>query len=122
MYTAHVLTDESRALLEEKYPPKYPKFIGHHTTVEFGVSEDAEVPPAAQVKVLGIVDSEDGLEALVVSVDGKKVRPDGNAYHITWSLDPEKYAPKDSNEMLKNTYRYKMSLPRVVDTTPEIIK
>jgi hypothetical protein len=121
MYTAYVLTDEARAELEEKYPPAYPNFIGHHVTVDFGVPADAEIPEPAEVKVIGSVDSGDGLQALVVSVNGERTRPDGGEYHITWSLDPEKYSPKDSNELLKNTYRYTMSLSRMIETTPELL-
>jgi len=121
MYTAYVLTEEARSKLEEKYPPKYPKFIGHHVTVDFGVSADAEIPAPAEIKVLGSVDSGDGLQTLVVSVNGKRARSDGGEYHITWSLDPEKYSPKDSNELLKNTYRYTMSLSRIVDTVPQLL-
>lgn len=122
MYTAYVLTDESRKELEGKYPPKYPNFIGHHVTVDFGVPADAEAPEEADVKVIGFEDSGDGLEALVVSVNGETSRADGSTYHITWSLDSEKYAPKDSNELLKNSYRYTMSLPTVVDTVPQVLK
>ena len=122
MYTAYVLTDESRSQLENKYPPKYPKFIGHHVTVDFGVPADAEAPEEATVKVLGSVDSGDGLQALVVSVNDETKRPDGNKYHITWSLDSEKYAPKDSNTLLQDKYMYTMSLPKVIDTTPEVLK
>lgn len=122
MYTAYVLSDESRAQLEEKFPPLYPNFIGHHVTVAFGVPVDAEAPEDAEVKVVGSIDSGDGLQALVVSVNGNNKRPDGGRYHITWSLDSEKYAPKDSNELLENTYRYKLSLPTILDTTPEILK
>ena len=122
MYTAYVLTDESRAQLETKYPPKYEKFIGHHVTVEFGVPADAEPPEEAVVKVLGRVDSGDGLEALVVSVNGETSRPDGSKYHITWSLNPESYKPVDSNELLKKTYNYTMSLPITIDTVPQVLK
>jgi len=122
MYTAYVLTDESRCQLEEKYPPKYPKFIGHHVTVDFGVPNDTVAPEEAEVKVIGFKDSGDGLEALVVSVNGEQTRPDGSKYHITWSLDPEKYAPKDSNKLLKESYWYTLSLPTAIDTTPEVIK
>lgn len=122
MYTAYVLTDEARSQLEEKYPPKYPKFIGHHVSVDFGVPTDTETPEEAEVKVLGFNDSGDGLEALVVSVNGETKRPDGGKYHITWSLDPEKYSPKDSNDLLHDSCRYTISLPRVIDTVPEVLK
>lgn len=121
MYTAYVLTDESRSQLEEKFPPKYSKFIGHHVTIDFGVPADAEIPEQAELKVLGFKDSGDGLEALVVSVNGSTKRSDDSVYHITWSLDPEKYSPKDSNELLKRSYKYTLSMPVLINTTPEIL-
>jgi hypothetical protein len=34
-----------------------------------------------------MADDGEGIQALLVSVDGKKVKPDGFPYHITWSLD-----------------------------------
>lgn len=123
MYTAYVLTDASREKLKEKFPPKYSKFIGHHVTVDFGVSADSPIPEDANVTVVGKKDSGDGLEALVVSVNNETERPDGSIYHITWSLDPEKYSPKDSNTMFKNDYnRYTISLPIQIETTPSLLK
>jgi len=124
MYTAHVLYDEAtRELLAEKFPPKYSKFIGHHVTVEFGVPADAEPPEDAEVKVLGIKDSGDGLEALVVSVGGETQRPDGGTYHITWSLEPDKYSPKDSNALMQDgTIKYKVSMPININTKPMLLK
>src|SRR3546814_9902597 len=34
-----------------------------------------------------LVDDGEGLQALIVSIDGSTDRPDGSTYHITWSLD-----------------------------------
>jgi len=122
MYTALVLTDEARATLEKKFPPKYDKFIGHHVTVEFGVPEGTKPPSHATVKAVGRKDSGDGLEVIVVSVNDGVIRKDDGIYHITWSLDPEKYAPKDSNALLKdNSTRYIMCLPLNIDTNPELL-
>ena len=121
MYTAYVLDDASRQRLEEKFPPKYSKFIGHHVTVEFGVPSDAEVPKPADIKVIGHVDSGDGLEALVVTVNGEKKRSDGSTYHITWSLDPDKYAPKDSNELVKRK-QYTIIKHIPIKTKPATLK
>ncbi len=122
MYTALVLTDESRSILEDKFPPKYDKFIGHHVTIEFGVPSDTPLPEPASVKLLGKKDSGDGLEVIVVSVNGDVKRPDGGIYHITWSLDPDKYAPKDSNDLLSDTaHRYIMCLPLHIDTDPQLL-
>ncbi len=119
-YTAYVLDQSSRDALEKKFPPKYPKFIGHHVTVQFGVSAETEVPPPAQLKVVGYVDSGDGLEALVVSVNGSSTRQDGKIYHITWSLDPEKYSPVDSNTLLK-TKRFTIMRSIPIATKPELL-
>jgi hypothetical protein len=119
-YTAYVLDDASRNTLSQKFPPKYPKFVGHHVTIQFGVPKDTEVPAPAQIKVIGYTDSGDGLEALVVSVDGQTERPDGKRYHITWSLDPAKYSPVDSNMLLANN---KFTLVRAIpiNTNPELL-
>jgi len=119
-YTAYVLDQGSRDALEKKFPPKYPKFIGHHVTVQFPVDKDAQLPPPAQLKVVGYVDSGDGLEALVVAVDGNSQRPDGKIYHITWSLDPAKYSPSDSNAVLKaKRFTIMRSIP--ITTKPELL-
>jgi len=99
-YTAYVLDDASRELLAKRFPPKYPDFIGHHVTVQFGLPANAAPPSAAALKVVGYKDSGDGLEALVVTVNGSTDRPDGSTYHITWSLDRSKYKPVDSNKLL----------------------
>lgn len=121
-YTAYVLNDTDRALLSNAYPPKYPEHVGHHVTVEFGVPEGTSAPEPANVKVVGYIDSGDGLEALVVSVNGSTQRPDGKTYHITWSLDRSKYSPKDSNTLLNNLgKRYTMIRPISVQTTPAVL-
>lgn len=119
-YTAYVLDQSSRDALVQKFPPKYEKFIGHHVTVQFGIGKDAKVPAPAQLKVVGYVDSEDGLEALVVAVNGDTTRPDGKIFHITWSLDPTKYNPVDSNIVLKaKRFTVIRSIP--IGTKPELL-
>ena len=123
MYTAYVLTDESRELLSAKFPPKYTKVIGHHVTVEFGVPEDTELPEEAEVKVIGEADTGDGLQALVVSVNGSTRRPDGGTYHVTWSLEPERYKPVDSNALIADySNRWKISLATPIDVEPALLK
>jgi len=122
MYTAYVLTDDSRDALLGKYPPKYSKVIGHHVTVDFGVPAGTTAPENADVVVHGIKDSGDGLEALVVSVNGSRERPNGGFYHITWSLEPDKYSPKDSNALMSNGKRYTIALPIPLETVPEVLK
>lgn len=120
MYTAYVLDDASRTSLAERFPPKYPEFVGHHVTVAFPVTKDTPVPPAAQVKVVGYADSGDGIEALVVTVNGHNDRQDGKRYHITWSLDPAKYSAKDSNTLLA-TNKFTLTRGIPVATTPSVL-
>jgi len=123
MYTAYVLTEEAREVLLEKYPQKYETFIGHHVTVDFGVPENAALPDGEWIKVIGEADSGDGLQALVVSVDGDTQRPDGKTYHITWSLDKEKYKPVDSNELIADySKRWSLGLGVTIDAVPTLVK
>ena len=120
MYTAHVFTEDSRKKLAERYPPKYSKFVGHHVTEQFGVRKGVEAPEQADVEVVGYLDSQDGLEVLVVAVNGSDKRPDGGTYHITWSLEPDKYAPKDSNMLIK-VAGYDQAYPISIHTTPQVL-
>ena len=103
MYTAYVLSETDRTRLSLVFPPKYEKFIGHHITTEFGVDKNAELPKEdAFITVVGFADNNDGLEALIVSVDGATKRDCGKTYHITWSLDPERFKPVDSNQLIES--------------------
>lgn len=122
MYTAYVLDDESRKRLVAKFPPHYDNFVGHHVTVNFNVPKGTEAPVPAIIRVIGHVDSDDGLEALVVSVNGERTRDDGKMYHITWSIDSKSdYTPKDSNKLLQ-TKRYTVTLPVDIDTIPSVLE
>lgn len=110
MYTAYVLDEKSREVLLQRFPPKYKDVVGHHITVEFGVSADTLPPQDAKLRVIGHIDNGDGLEALAVLVDGSTVRKDGKTYHITWSLDCDKFKPKDSN-MLLESKQFLLTMP-----------
>lgn len=121
MYTAYVLDDGTRDTLLAKYPPKYPDVIAHHITIQFPVPKGTEAPAPANVRVIGYADSGDGLEALVCTVNGKSERPDGKRWHITWSLDPTKYSPVDSNKLLA-TNKFTLALGTLIATTPAVLQ
>jgi hypothetical protein len=36
---------------------------------------------------MGGIDDGEGLQAMVVAINGTTDRPDGSSYHITWALD-----------------------------------
>ena len=43
-----------------------------------------------------------GVEAMVVTIDGDTARPDGSTFHITWSLGDGRRA-RESNDVLQGT-------------------
>jgi hypothetical protein len=101
-YTAWVLPEEERARLLTAFPPQFPDVVAHHVTAQFGVPEDAPPPDEARFCVVGVTTDGRQLQTLVVSVDGQTTRPDGETYHVTWSLDRELGAkPKDSKMAIK---------------------
>lgn len=89
-YEAFVVTEKSRQRLHFLFPPIHSTWIGHHITHRFPASRLPAVPYGEQTtgdfEVVGYTDDV-GIEALVVSVRGRIVRPDGGVYHLTWSLD-----------------------------------
>jgi hypothetical protein len=104
-YIAYRFNDQTRERLSELFPPKYPEFIGHHITLRF-VKPNTPLPETPKVaKIVGHADNGEGLEALVVEIDGSINRPDGKIFHITWSLDRQKgFKPVDSNALVAQGY------------------
>jgi hypothetical protein len=92
MYNGYELEAGSRQKLIDLFPPKYPNFIGHHITEQFGM-KDGEIPKQPQkVFVVGYIDNGEDVEGLLIEIDGTTVRPSGGQYHITWSIDRSKGA------------------------------
>jgi hypothetical protein len=87
MYTGYLLTEKTRNELLALFPPKYEKVVAHHITEQFGVASTHTPPEMPEtVTVVGYIDSGDGVEGLLVEVNGTSFRPDGSRYHVTWSL------------------------------------
>ena len=122
MYIAFELDKKSRRQLAKVFEPKYPEFIGHHITYKFDVPKDAKIPSAPKsVEVIGYADDGEGIEALVVALNGKKDRPDGNTYHITWSLDRDKgKKPAHSNNLIA-TQGFKNVAPIQIVVKPKLM-
>lgn len=76
-----------RAALLAEYPPAYPDAIADHVTLASGIGKDGPLPPEVSAEMIGHVDDDAGVEAMIVSIDGATDRPDGSTFHITWSLD-----------------------------------
>jgi hypothetical protein len=105
-YEAFVISDQTREMLAQHFPPAFPEWVGHHITNRFGVQREGGRPfgHIFQFSVVGFV-RVDGLEALVIARSGSTVRLDGGTYHLTWSLDRSKgFKPSMSNTLLQNGY------------------
>lgn len=102
MGSAHLeypLDKTMRMRLLEQFPPRYADIKADHVTIS--LHQPDTMPQAQDISIVGRADSGDGLEAMVVSVDGDALRADGRPYHITWSLNPEKYRARDSGSLIE---------------------
>lgn len=81
------LDREDREDLLERFPPVWPDVIADHITLDTGAGANGTLPCATCAEIVGHVNDGEGLQALVVAIDGTTDRPDGSTYHITWSID-----------------------------------
>jgi hypothetical protein len=75
-----------RDALLARFPPAHARAIADHVTLRAHVHTASLLPPVAMGAIVGRSLDGDGVEAMVVEVDGSTARPDGGTYHITWSL------------------------------------
>ena len=75
--------------------PVFDTVVAHHVTHRYPNPEQA---PNAQLAIVGHVIG-DGVEALVVTVNGSTVRADGSTYHMTLSL-ADGHKPAESNAVI----------------------
>lgn len=116
-YKAYVPDPAERNDLLRMFKPKYSKVYAHHVTYSMKNKDKAPPPDISSAEIVGWADSGDGLEAAVVAIDGTIERPSGGVYHITWSLDPEKYKPSNSNSLIEKGWS-KLSKSIPISLTP----
>jgi hypothetical protein len=112
--TGWKLDRAERERLLQDYPPRYEQVIADHVTLEVG---GKGLPPEAKAAIVGRTDDENGVEAMVVTIDGTTDRPDGSTYHITWSLGPGRKV-RESNDVLKERGWKELDHPIPVTLTP----
>jgi hypothetical protein len=97
-YTGWLLDPAEREALLARFPPRYPRAAAHHVTLKFG---DAAAQPPGEVaaEIVGEADDGQGVQAMVVAIDGTTTRPDGGTFHITWSLADGREA-RESNAVI----------------------
>lgn len=105
--------DEREALLRE-HPPAYDEPVADHVTLS---ARGGDLPPDVRAAIVGHVDDGNGVEAMVVTIDGTTDRPDGSTYHITWSLGRGRRAV-ESNDVLRERGWSKLDRPIPIQLTP----
>lgn len=116
MYTGYQLSEASREKLLKEFPPKYDKIIAHHITEKFGTFKDDPAPEMPEsVKVVGYIDSGDGVEGLLVAINGRTTRLDGSKYHITLSINNDR-KPVETNNYVNDAVTVK---PLSIDVEPK---
>ena len=110
------LDQSDRAELLKQHPPRYANLVAHHVTLATD-AEDRDLPPPVRAAIVGRADDGQGVEAMVVSIDGEIGRPDGSTFHITWSLGDGRRA-RDSNVVLKQRGWSELDSPVPITLTP----
>ncbi len=105
-----------RQQLLERFPPRYAEAVADHVTLETK-AEAKPLPPEATARLIGRADDGQGVEAMVVALDGSTDRPDGSTYHITWSLGPGRRA-RESNDVIRDHGWTNFEEPVSVTITP----
>jgi hypothetical protein len=106
-----------RAALLERFPPKYQNVIADHVTLRVGATPGTPLPRKPAARIVGRADDGEGVECLVVELDGTTDRPDGSTFHITWSLNAGRKA-RESNDVLRDRGWDHLPAPLTVDLEP----
>lgn len=105
-----------REVLLERFPPRYAKTVADHVTLETD-AQSKPLPPGVDARIIGRSDDGEGIEAMVVALDGSTDRPDGSTFHITWSLGPGRRA-KESNDVIRDHHWTTFDEPVAVSVSP----
>ncbi|WP_042445583.1 hypothetical protein [Azospirillum sp. B510] len=115
-YTGWELPADERGRLLALVPPRYDRLVADHVTFGFGAGPQEPLPTATEAEVIGCADDGEGVQALVVAIDGTSERPDGSTYHITWSLAEGRRAV-ESNDVIRD-YGWRPVEPSTVRLVP----
>lgn len=119
-YSGWEIDEGSRADLMNLFRPQFPDVIAHHVTLSPGVKKGSDAPEPADIRVVGYVKGE-GVEALVVEVNGTTERERGGHYHITWSIDREAgFLPVHSNNLIEEQGFERIVSVIPIKTTPKV--
>ena len=109
--------DTQRGELLLQFPARYPNVVADHVTLKPSIDAWAPLPDPVVGEIVGRADDGEGVEAMVVSIDGSTDRPDGGTWHITWSLADGRRA-RESNDVIRESGWEKFDLPMPVQLAP----
>lgn len=102
LVTGWKLDRAEREDLLRRFPPRWPDVVADHVTLASRGAGERPLPTAREGLIVGRTDDGEGVEALVVEIEGTTDRPDGSTYHITWSLDRARgRRAVESNDVLR---------------------
>jgi hypothetical protein len=99
-FNGWMLPDSERARVLGLFPPRYPVVKASHITLSI---DDKTIPADAEIVIVGHADDDNGMEALVCTVNGETRRPDGGLFHLTLSHQGHR-AAKEANEVVAQGY------------------
>ena len=103
--TGWKLERETRDALLARFPPEWPEVIADHITLDGDARADDPLPCARTAEIVGGINDGEGLQAMVVAIEGTTDRPDGSTYHITWSLDRGREAAESNRVIAERGWR-----------------
>ncbi|NIJ20564.1 hypothetical protein FHS95_002256 [Sphingomonas naasensis] len=113
------LDRDQRTELLAQFPPEWPDVIADHVTLAAYVDAEALLPAPVHAEIVGEISDGEGLQAMVVALDGGTDRPDGSVWHITWSLDLSGgRKPVESNALIAERGWRPLAAPVAIRLTP----
>ena len=113
------LDPRERAELLGRFPPRWPDVVADHVTLQADAPDNAPLPAETAGELVGCVDDDHGLQAMVVQIGGTTDRPDGGTYHVTWSLDRQQgRRAVESNRVLARQGWTKLPEPTPLSLRP----
>lgn len=117
-YICWLVDEASKPALLRGVPPQYQNVICHHVTVAYDVPSDTPLPEPKIGRVVGEI-CDRGVQAVVVEIDGDTIRPDGDRYHITMSLEEGRF-PEEARRLTRRGW-FPLETPIEVVLTPAFI-
>ena len=99
-YSGYEIKNRIKVLQElskHGFDPLYERIILEHITYQY--PDDRKAPPVFSAEIVGEL-HDDGVQAVVVKINGSWTRPDGKIFHVTYSLS-NGHKPAESNILIK---------------------